>query len=63
MQGSHAGVVAGPPVFAMLVASLGSWDQGWILAAVFGFAGLGVTAALRAVERRRSGPDLHRLSA
>ena len=56
MQGSHAGVVAGPPVFAMLVASMGSWDRGWILAAVFGLAGLGVTAALRAVERRQRSP-------
>ena len=56
VQGSHAGVVAGPPVFAMLVASLGGWDQGWILATVFGLAGLGVTAALRAVERRQRSP-------
>ena len=56
VQGSHAGVVAGPPVFAMLVASLGSWDRGWILGAVFGLAGLGVTATLRAVERRRESP-------
>ena len=56
VQGSHAGVVAGPPVFAMLVASLGSWDRGWILGAVFGLAGLGVTAVLRAVERRQELP-------
>ena len=56
VQGSHAGVVAGPPVFAMLVASMGSWDEGWILAAVFGLAGLGVTAVLRAVERRQRSP-------
>ena len=56
VQGSHAGVVAGPPVFAMLVASTGSWDRGWVFAAVFGLAGLGVTAALRAVERRRRSP-------
>ena len=58
VQGSHAGVVAGPPVLAMLVASMGSWDRSWILAAVFGLAGLGVTAALRAVERRRRSPVL-----
>lgn len=58
VQGSHAGVVAGPPVFAMLVASLGSWDRGWILGAVFGLAGLGVTATLRAVERRQESPRI-----
>ena len=55
VQGSHAGVVVGPPVFAVLVASLGSWHQGWIIAVVFGLAGLGVTAALRAVERHQPG--------
>ena len=52
VQGSHLGVVIGPPVFAVLVTSLGGWEQGWILAAGFGLAGLGVTAGIRAVERR-----------
>ena len=51
VQGSHVGVVAGPPVFAMFVAAFGSWEQGWILMAALGAAGLGVTAAIRAVER------------
>ena len=55
VQGSHVGVVAGPPVFAMFVATFGSWDRGWILMAALGMAGLGVTAAIRAVELRRAG--------
>ena len=50
VQGSHVGVVAGPPVFAMLVASLGGWEQGWTLLLALGLAGLGVTAGIRAVE-------------
>ena len=50
VQGSHVGVVVGPPVLAMLVATSGSWEQGWILMAVLGIAGLGVTAGIRAVE-------------
>ena len=52
VQGSHVGVVVGPPVFAMFVATFGSWEQGWILMAVLGIAGLGVTAGIRAVERK-----------
>lgn len=52
VQGSHVGVVVGPPVFAMFVASLGSWEQGWILMAALGIAGLCVTAGIRAAERR-----------
>ena len=52
VQGSHVGVVAGPPVFAMLVASLGGWEQGWMLLVALGLAGLGVTAGIRAIERR-----------
>ena len=55
VQGSHVGVVIGPPVFAMFVASFGTWDQGWILFAVLGIAGLGVTAAIRLVELGYSG--------
>ena len=55
VQGSHVGVVAGPPVFAMFVAAFGSWEQGWILMAALGIAGLGVTAGIRAVERARPG--------
>ena len=54
VQGSHVGVVAGPPVFAMLVASLGGWEQGWTLLLALGLAGLGVTAGIRAVERRQA---------
>ena len=54
VQGSHVGVVAGPPAFAMFVAALGSWEQGWILMAVLGMAGLCVTAGIRAVEQRRT---------
>ena len=54
VQGSHVGVLAGPPVFAMFVASFGGWEQGWVLMAALGVAGLGVTAAIRAVERRRA---------
>ena len=50
VQGSHAGIVVGPPVFAMLVASLGDWEQGWTLLVALGLAGLGVTAGTRAVE-------------
>ena len=50
VQGSHVGVVVGPPVFAMFVAAFGSWEQGWILMATLGVAGLGVTAGIRAVE-------------
>ncbi|MDD9984111.1 MAG: MFS transporter [Gammaproteobacteria bacterium] len=50
VQGSHVGVVVGPPVFAMFVANFGSWEQGWILMAILGIAGLGVTAGIRAVE-------------
>ena len=50
VQGSHVGVVVGPPVLAMLVATSGSWEQGWILMTVLGIAGLGVTAGIRAVE-------------
>ena len=52
VQGSHVGVVAGPPAFAMLVASLGGWEQGWTLLVALGLAGLGVTAGVRAIERR-----------
>ena len=55
VQGSHVGVVVGPPVFAMFVASFGTWEQGWILFAVLGIAGLGVTAAIRLVELGYSG--------
>ena len=54
VQGSHVGVLAGPPVFAMFVAAFGGWEQGWMLMAALGIAGLGVTAAIRAVERRES---------
>ena len=50
VQGSHVGVLIGPPVFALIVASLGGWEQGWILVVGFGLAGLGVTAGIRAVE-------------
>ena len=50
VQGSHVGVVIGPPVFAMFVAAFGSWEQGWMLMAALGIAGLGVTAGIRAVE-------------
>ena len=53
VQGSHVGVVVGPPVFAMFVAAFGSWEQGWILMAALGIAGLGVTAGIRAVELGR----------
>ena len=55
VQGSHVGVVVGPPVFAMFVAAFGSWEQGWILMAALGIAGLGVTAGIRAVELGRDG--------
>ena len=55
VQGSHVGVVAGPPVFAMLVASFGAWEQGWMLFTGLGIAGLGVTAAIRIVELGDSG--------
>ena len=54
VQGSHVGVVVGPPVFAMFVAAFGSWEQGWMLMAALGVAGLGVTAGIRAVERRQA---------
>ena len=54
VQGSHVGVLVGPPVFAMLVTSLGGWEQGWILLTALGLAGLGVTAGIRAIERRRA---------
>lgn len=54
VQGSHVGVVVGPPAFATFVAALGSWEQGWILMAVLGMAGLCVTAGIRAVERRQA---------
>ena len=52
VQGSHVGVVVGPPVFAMFVATFGGWEQGWMLMAALGIAGLGVTAGIRAVERK-----------
>ena len=55
VQGSHVGVVAGPPVFAMFVAAFGGWEQGWILMAALGIAGLGATAGIRAVELGRAG--------
>ena len=55
VQGSHVGVVVRPPVFALFVASFGTWEQGWTLFAVLGMAGLGVTAAIRLVELRHSG--------
>ena len=51
VQGSHVGVVVGPPVFALFVAAFGGWEQGWILMTALGIAGLGVTAGIRAVER------------
>ena len=47
VQGSHVGVLAGPPVFAMFVAAFGGWEQGWMLMAALGITGLGVTAAIR----------------
>ena len=50
VQGSHVGVQTGPPVFAMFVAAFGTWEQGWMLMAALGVAGLGVTTAIRAVE-------------
>ena len=52
VQGSHVGVVIGPPIFAMFVAVFGSWEQGWMLMTALGIAGLGVTAGIRTVERR-----------
>ena len=55
VQGSHVGVVVGPPVFALFVASFGTWEQGWSLFAVLGMAGLGVAAAVRLVELRHPG--------
>ena len=55
VQGSHVGVVVGPPVFAVFVAAFGGWEQGWILMAVLGMAGLGVTAGIRAVELTHAG--------
>jgi len=55
VQGSHVGVVAGPPVFAMFVATFGGWEQGWILMAGLGIAGLAVTAGIRAVELGHAG--------
>ena len=55
VQGSHVGILIGPPVFAMFVAAFGSWGQGWILISVFGVAGLAVTAGIRRVERRLVG--------
>ena len=51
VQGSHVGVVVGPPILAMFVATFGSWEQGWMLMVALGIAGLGVTAGIRAVER------------
>ena len=54
VQGSHVGVVIGPPVFAMFVATLGSWEQGWMLMAALGIAGLCVTAGIRTAERRQA---------
>ena len=53
VQGSHVGVVIGPPVFAGFVAVFGSWEQGWMLMVALGIAGLGVTAGIRAVERKQ----------
>ena len=53
VQGSHVGVVVGPPAFAMFVAAFGSWEQGWMLMAALGIAGLGVTAGIRVVELAR----------
>ena len=57
VQGSHVGVVTGPPVFAMFVAAFGGWEQGWMLMAALGIAGLGVTAGIRAVERREGAAE------
>ena len=57
VQGSHVGVLTGPPVFAMFVAAFGGWEQGWMLMAALGIAGLGVTAAVRAVERREGSAE------
>ena len=54
VQGSHVGVLVGPPVFAMFVATLGSWEQGWMLMAALGIAGLCVTAGIRTAERRQA---------
>ena len=51
VQGSHAGIVVGPPVFAVLVASLGGWEQGRVLMIGVALAGLVVTGGIRAVER------------
>ena len=56
VQGSHVGVVVGPPIFAGFVAAFGGWEQGWMLMAALGIAGLGVTAAIRAAERQGSAP-------
>ena len=50
VQGSHAGVVFGPPVLAVVVTSFGSWEQGWLLMVGVGLVGLLVTAGIRAVE-------------
>ena len=55
VQGSHVGVLTGPPVFAMFVAAFGTWEQGWMLMAALGIAGLGVTTAIRAVEAGGAG--------
>ena len=52
VQGSHVGVVVGPPVFALFVTSFGTWEQGWVLFAALGMVGLGITAAIRIVELR-----------
>lgn len=53
VQGSHVGILAGPPAMAVLASFSGGWEQAWLLAAVFGPAGLAVAAAIGAVERRR----------
>jgi len=41
----------------MFIATFGGWEQGWILMAALGIAGLGVTAGIRAVERKEGSAE------
>jgi hypothetical protein len=55
VQGSHTGIVLGPPAMALTVTALGGWNGAWILLVAAGALGSLMTLQLRRVELRLTG--------
>jgi len=52
VQGSHLGILAGPPLLAVLLERLGGWEHAWLLMLAAGSLGATLAAALGHLERR-----------